>query len=243
MAKQVTVCIIGRGKSGTRIPAQLLLTGDGYIGKVMNASLDKTPFHYMYDAARLVGEYVEYRGNYQWDFNNLHSMPIPAQFKELIDTYLHDIYKEPNKNLKGWKLPETIFTYPLLVRHLPHIYYLFWHRDPYEVIRRHHGSQYLENYNINMPKLNGETQHEKDLERRAVSWLYQWQIVQKTPKPANFINMSYGDFVNDPERETQRLEDFLGHKLGRIVVRQAEPNRQYYIFPFLNNAYPQKNLV
>jgi len=245
MAKAVTVCIIGRGKSGTRIPAQLILTGDGYIGRVINASLDKSPFYKIYEAARLVGEHVDYLGNYQWDFSKLHTMSMPAQFKALIDGYLKDIVREPKRSLKGWKLPETILIYPLLVRYMPDIHYLFWHRNPYDVILRHHNTQHLEKYNIEMPALNGLTQREKDLEKRAISWLYQWEIVQQTPQPKHFLSVSYDDFIKNPEQEIERIEGFLDRPLGRIVVRQSEPKPIYprLSFPFLDHAYPQKNLV
>ncbi|SVC15437.1 uncharacterized protein METZ01_LOCUS268291, partial [marine metagenome] len=56
-------------------------------------------------------------------------------------------------------------------------------------------------------------------ERRAISWKYQYDLVEATPKPAKWMEVRFEDFILHQERELKRMEQFLGFDLGRIVVR------------------------
>ena len=55
--------------------------------------------------------------------------------------------------------------------------------------------------------------------RRAISWKYQYDIVKATPRPANWIEVRFEDFVLQQEATLKRLEAFLGFPLSRIIVR------------------------
>jgi hypothetical protein len=61
--------------------------------------------------------------------------------------------------------------------------------------------------------------------RRAISWKYQYDLVKATPKPANWIEVRFEDFVLKQEETLQRLEEFLHIPLARIEVRPDSVNR------------------
>ena len=61
--------------------------------------------------------------------------------------------------------------------------------------------------------------------RRAISWKYQYDLVNSTPKPANFLTLRFEDFILAQERELGRMEEFLGMELARIVVRPETVGR------------------
>ena len=78
-----------------------------------------------------------------WDFEQLHTMEIDPEFKELINTYLADVLPS-HLNLadvladksthRGWKIPETTLAYPWIIRMFPDIKYIHWIRDPRDCI-------------------------------------------------------------------------------------------------------------
>jgi hypothetical protein len=54
--------------------------------------------------------------------------------------------------------------------------------------------------------------------RRAISWKYQYDLVNAMPKPAHWIEVRFEDFVLRQDETLARLEDFLGLPLARIPV-------------------------
>ena len=61
--------------------------------------------------------------------------------------------------------------------------------------------------------------------QRAISWLYQYELMKSTPKPKNYIVVRFEDFVLKQEETLERLECFLGIPLARIVVRPDSVGR------------------
>ena len=61
--------------------------------------------------------------------------------------------------------------------------------------------------------------------RRAISWLYQYELMKSTPKPKNYIVVRFEDFVLKQEEMLERLEGFLGIPLARIIVRPDSVGR------------------
>jgi hypothetical protein len=120
---------------------------------------------------------------------------------------------------KGWKLPETTLAYPWIARMFPDAYYIHWYRDPRDSILSYHVTDDLAKFGIPY----GATDNE--LERRAISWRYQCEIMDQTPAPANVIQVRFEDFVLDQENTLQRLEEFLGFSLARIAVRPESVGR------------------
>ena len=210
------VTIIGRGHSGTRAISHTLYASGVYMGASINRSGDLIPPGDMYEACRVLARYVEWKGGVKWDFSKLHTMPIPDEFTQLIHSYLKSVLEEHEKTpdaVVGWKIPETTLVYPWIVRMFPGIKYIFWIRDPRDCVLNRHITDDLRTFGISYP----ETEDVRL--RRAISWKYQYELVKATPRPANWIEVRFEDFVLQQEATLARLEAYLGIPLGRIVVR------------------------
>ncbi len=143
-------------------------------------------------------------------------MPIPDEFTELIHTYLHSVLEEHAKTpdaLVGWKIPETTLVFPWIVRMFPDTKFIFWVRDPRDCVLNRHITDDLRTFGIDYPPTD-------DIRlRRAISWKYQAELVKATPRPANWLEVRFEDFVLQQEATLARLEAYLGIPLGRIIVR------------------------
>ena len=212
------ITIIGRGHSGTRAISHTLYASGVYMGALLNESGDMVPPHAMYDACRIFGQHVTWKGGLSWDFSAVHEMEIPDEFKQLLDIYLESVIKNKNP-LKGWKIPETTLVYPWIVRLYPEMEYVFWIRNPRDCILGRHITDDMRSFGIEYPET------EDELYRRAVSWKYQYDLVKSTPKPAKWIEVRFEDFVLEQDATLARLEEFLGIPLGRIIVRPDAVDR------------------
>ncbi len=210
------VTIIGRGHSGTRAISHTLYASGVYMGATLNRSGDLVPPQAMYDACRVMSRYVEWKGGLEWDFSRLHTMPIPDEFTELIHSYLQSVLEEHAKHhadLVGWKIPETTLVFPWIVRMFPDIKYIFWVRDPRDCVLNRHITDDLRTFGIDYPPTD-------DIRlRRAISWKYQAELVKATPRPTNWLEIRFEDFVLHQEETLAKLEEYLGIPLGRIIVR------------------------
>jgi hypothetical protein len=215
------ITVIGRGHSGTRAISHTLYASGVYMGALLNPSGDMMPPEAMYDACRVLARYVHWRGGLDWDFSDVLTMPIPAEFTTLLHQYLRSVLDSPDR-YKGWKIPETTLIYPWLVRLYPDIHYIFWIRNPRDCILSQHLTDDLRDFGIAYPETN-------DLRlRRAISWKYQYDIVRATPRPARWIEVRFEDFVLKQEETLARLEAFLGFPLGRIITRPDAVERWRY---------------
>ncbi len=205
------ITIIGRGHSATRAMSQTLSASGVFMGNRLNRSGDLLPPQPMYDACRVMARYVEWKGDLDWDFGQLHDMPIPDEFTDLIHTYLQSVLAAPAPK-KGWKIPETTLVFPWILRMFPDTRYIFWVRNPRDCILGRHVTDDLGVFGIDYPKTDNERR------RRAISWIYQYKLVKATPKPANWIEVRMEDFVLRQEETLARLQAFLGFPLARISV-------------------------
>ena len=114
------VTIIGRGHSGTRSISHTLSASGVYMGEPLNNSGDLVPPNDMYDACRIFGQYVSYKGNMEWDFSRVLEMDPDPEFVRLIERYLHSVLDSKAEN-KGWKIPETTLCYPWIIKMFPDI--------------------------------------------------------------------------------------------------------------------------
>jgi len=230
--------IIGRGHSGTRAMSHTLYASGVFMGTCLNRSGDMIPPGDMYEACRVMARYVQWKGDLEWDFSNLHDMEIPEEFTRLVRSYLRSVLAEHERypdRLAGWKIPETTLVYPWIVRMFPDMKYIFWIRDPRDSILASHKTDDLADFGVPYPPTD-------DIRlSRAISWKYQYDIVKATPKPKNWIEVRFEDFVTNQEATLQRLEEYLGIKLGRIIVRPDSIQRWKndpgpYDFSFLEPA-------
>ena len=212
------ITVIGRGHSGTRAISQTLYASGVYMGSTLNPSGDKVPPEAMYDACRVMGSRVKWNGGLSWDFAPLHTMEIDREFKVLINTYLEDVISNQSTD-KGWKIPETTLVYPWIVRMFPDIKYIHWIRDPRDCILGRHITDDLHRFGVDYPAASNIRS------RRAISWQYQYELVKSTPKPKNYILVRFEDFILKHEETLQRLEQFLGIRLARIIVRRESIGR------------------
>jgi len=117
------VTIIGRGHGGTRAMSHTLTQSGYFMGAKINNSGDLIPAQDMYDACRIFGNYVTYKGNCEWDFSKVLSMDPTPEFISLVNRFLKSVLESDNP-LKGWKLPETVLCFPWILKMFPDIKYI-----------------------------------------------------------------------------------------------------------------------
>lgn len=206
------VTIIGRGHSGTRAISHTLSASGVFMGAPLNRSGDLLPPGDMYDACRVLAKHVRWGGALEWDFSELLRMEIPGEFTGLIESYLRSVREHPGA-IKGWKIPETTLVYPWILRMFPDAKYIFWVRNPRDCVLGEHLTDDLRDFGISYPA-TGDIRL-----RRAISWKYQYDIVNCMPPPSNWIEVRLEDFVLRQDATLGRLESFLGIKLARIPVK------------------------
>lgn len=225
------ITIIGRGHSGTRAMSHTLYASGVYMGSSINSSGDKIPPQAMYEACNVFAKYVKWNGGLSWDFSQALKMPIDPAFTRLIETYLADVLAHGSE-YKGWKIPETTLVYPWIVRLFPEARYIHWVRDPRDCILSGHRTDDLKDFGIDYPETD-------DIRRkRAISWLYQYQLMGATPRPKHVLHVRFEDFVLKQTDTLRRLRRFLGIPLGRIIVRpdavgRWRSDKQEHDFDFL----------
>lgn len=192
------------------------------MGNQLNRSGDLLPPFEMYSACRILAKHVKWTGDLTWDFSQLHEMEIPQHFKNLIYSYLGGVLHEHERNpdkLVGWKIPETTLVFPWIRRMFPDMKYIFWVRNPRDCILARHGTDDLARFDIEYPKTDNERL------RRAISWKYQYDLVQATPQPEHWYPVRFEDFVLKQEETLVGLEEYLGIPLGQIIVRPDAVDR------------------
>jgi hypothetical protein len=228
------VTVIGRGHSGTRVMSHTLSASGVFMGTPLNVSGDLLPALPMYDACRFLARHVEWKGDLTWNWDRLFTMDIPAKFTALIKRYLASVLAS-TAPYKGWKIPETTLVLPWIVRMFPDIKYIFWIRDPRDCIVGSHVTDDLRTFGVEYPPTD-------DMRlRRAISWNYQYGLVKATPKPQNWIEVRFEDFVTRQDETLARLEKFLGLPLAKIPVKPSvvgrwEADMGTHYFDFLDPA-------
>ncbi len=189
-----------------------------FMGRTINPSGDKVPPQDLYDACRIFAKYVVWKGGLDWDFSRVVEMDPDPEFVEKVENYLADVLENGNP-FRGWKLPETTLVYPWIVRMFPDIRYIHWIRDPRDGILADHKTDDLRDFGIAYPAT-------PNLRRqRAISWLYQFQLMKATPKPAYVLTVRFEDFVLNREETLARLEAYLDLPLSRLTVRPEAVGR------------------
>jgi hypothetical protein len=212
------VTIIGRGHSGTRAISQTLSASGFFMGEPLNLSADLLPPQDLYDACRVLAPFVQWNGGLSWDWKTIHTMAVPDEFKGLIHRYLTTVETSSVEN-KGWKIPETTLVFPWILRMYPEIKYIFWIRNPRDCILGSHLTDDLTDFGIPYPPTEDERL------RRAISWKYQYDLVQSTSKPKHWIEVRFEDFVLKQDETLARIEEFLGIKLVKIQVHPETVGR------------------
>jgi hypothetical protein len=212
------VTIIGRGHSGTRVMSHTLYASGAYMGARLNPSGDLVPAEDFYEACRVMARSVVHRGGLEWDFSQLHTMPMDPAFTRLVESYLASVLNSRAEN-KGWKLPETVLVYPWIVRMFPDIRYIHWVRDPRDSIMGSHVTDDLSDFGVPYEKTDDVRL------RRAISWRYQREIVKATPPPRHTVQVRFEDFVLKQAATLRGLREYLGIPLARVIVNRQPIGR------------------
>lgn len=168
-----------------------------------------------------------------WDFSTVNTCPIPNEFKVLIEEYLHTVF-ESKSEYKGWKIPETTLVYPWIARMYPDIKYIFWVRDPRDCILSGHLTDDLNKFGITYDKTDDIRKN------RAISWLYQREIVRSVPTPKNHLSIKFEDMVFDQDNTLARISDYLGIPIAKIEMRpdsvgRYKTDKGEHMFDFFEN--------
>ena len=145
-------------------------------------------------------------------------MDIPSVFTLFIVDYLRSVLVNRSEH-KGWKIPETTLVFPWIIRMFPDAKYIYWIRNPRDCIIGRHKTDDLRDFSITYAPTENITL------RRAISWWYQYSLVKTTPKPANWLEVRFEDFVLHQDETLVRLESFLGFKLAKIEVNPEAVGR------------------
>ncbi len=236
MSEQVLITVIGRGHGGTRAMSHTLSASGVFMGAHLNESGDLLPPEDMYEACRVFARYVDHRGGLHWDFRRVLEGPLDPAFVRLVESFLSSVLSSDAPR-RGWKLPETTLVLPWIVRMFPDAYYIYWTRDPRDSILGAHLTDDLSDFGVPYDRTDDVRL------RRAISWRYQYEIMQLTPSPKRRLDVRFEDFVLHQEPTLQRLEAFLGFPLARIPVRSDSVGRWRsdtgkHDFPF----FPQEAL-
>ncbi len=234
------ITIIGRGHGGTRAISHTLMVSNVFMGEPINRSGDLLPPQPMYDACRVLAQYVQWQGGLAWDFSAPHH-GHPRRIHR-ADPYLSQDGARKQGRGAGWKIPETTLVMPWIVRMFPAIKYIYWVRSPRNILARHVTDD-LRRFRRSVPRRHricagalrapggGRRRRRAQAGRavpaaqRAISWQYQYEIVKATPKPQNWIVVRFEDFVRQQDATLQRLEAYLGFPLARIIVRPEAVGR------------------
>ncbi len=209
-----TLIIIGRGHSGTRILPKALEGSGIFFGSPLNSAYDLLPAEPIYEACRIFGPYVTYKGNYEWDFARVNQMEIPQGFTELLQQYLHSLLHSEKTRL-GWKIPQNTLIFPWLVRLLPAAKFIHWIRHPEGSCSKMTGIDRLEKWGIDCDRF---LFHEWNYKIRLASWKYHYDIVHQTPKPDHFMEIRFEDYITEQARYKKQVEDFIGIPLKELEL-------------------------
>lgn len=212
------ITIIGRGHSGTRAISETLSKSGVYMGEPLNGSWDLVPPESMYEACRVFGRYVDYKGGLEWDFSRVLSTEPDPAFVRLIEDYLSSVLGS-DAPMKGWKIPETTLCYPWILKMFPDILCIHWVRDPRDCILAGHVTDDLNDFSIPYPPT------EDIRRRRAISWKYQRELMKATPDPRGLLKIRFEDMVLRQSEVLQRLENFLGIPMVAIDMRPDSVGR------------------
>ncbi|MCB9185374.1 MAG: sulfotransferase [Flavobacteriales bacterium] len=210
--RQETIIIIGRAHSGTRILPEALKDSGVYFGEPLNVASDLLPEHPMYEACRIFGPFVDYLGNYEWDFTRVLEAEIPATFIERLETYLK-VLIDSDRSTVGWKIPNSNLIYPWLVRLFPKATFIHWTRHPEGATSVMMGIDRLEKWNVPCKKF---LFHDFNFKVRAASWKYHVDIVHRTPRPERFLEIRFEDYVADQKGQKKVIEELVGIELKEL---------------------------
>jgi hypothetical protein len=184
-----------------------------FMGHPQNGAGDLVPAELLYDAALIFGKQIDYKGGLDWDFSRVKSSRPSEDFEAYVYAYIDSVLRN-RQFLKGWKLPENSLILPWLIKMFPRAYYIYWIRDPRDVILDLHITDNIRKWNVPAPM------PQSLYNMRAISWYYQYELAHSIIKPKRWLEVRFEDFVLHQEREVERIGDFLHMKMVQIPVQK-----------------------
>ncbi len=191
-----------------------------------NRSGDLVPPEEMYAAAKLAGTRVRFRGHHDWCLDDLIGSDPPDEYRKHIERYLEPVLKNPDV-ASGFKIPEALLSFPWLSKIFPNAHYLYWTRDPRDVVTRFHLTDHISRFGV-----PSEYQNMRNvMQCRIESYVYQRVLVEATPKPKHFLHINYEDFVLNHKRTVEKISSFVGRKLQELEKLDASKISRKGDFP------------
>jgi len=250
LGKKKVICVQGKGHSGTRLFADTLEQSNVFMGsgvkrrhrligrisfthvrsqwKHVGDTMDKGPVDRIGKIYELSLPFVSQRSFANWDFSRMVTDQIPKKVQDSYFEYLSDL-KNSKSDIVGWKLTDSMLVYPWTVRLFPDWHYIHVVRDVRSHLFRKEKSDWgphtemFEKDSYNLPKENSGKIRE-DI-KIALNWKYQLDIVDSIPRPKNFIQVKFEDFLLNQDYELERMSDFLGIKLLKLPVHPEKANQ------------------
>ena len=115
----------------------------------------------------------------------------------------------------------------------PDIKYIYWVRNPRDCILGRHGTDDMKRFGIGYPEIPvDEPLSREEISvspaeryRRAISWKYQFDLMQATPRPKQCIEVRFEDLVLKQDETLARLSEFVGFQLNAIKMRADSVGR------------------
>ncbi|WP_376695245.1 sulfotransferase family protein [Wenzhouxiangella sp. EGI_FJ10305] len=228
------VLAIGRGGSGTRLLADLLLGCDVFLGNSLNGSKDSI-------------EWVDLI--YELSIKSLHAKnknPESFWIEELRERARNileqaGVYKSLHANGWGWKLPESMLVLETLIEAFPNARVIHLTRHPVSSsFRRTHMTSRMNNPVGRATLLRAysdldwqeDPATDSDYRRNLASWKFQMEKVRELrPKLANrYLQVRYEDLCSNPYKAREEIVDFLNinqstgeEGLPKINVKRMVP--------------------
>jgi hypothetical protein len=208
-----TVIVIGRGHGGTRVAAQLLAECGVNLGRTPRSGSWDLVLPELYDLARLACRHIRLVGGEQAvEFSPELFAEPPPEASRLVQAYAQAGGLADASGLRGWKLPETVFAFPWLLRILPRARFVLWGRDPRDAILRAHGTDDLGTWGVQnwpgcIPQIN----------QRLLSWIVQTELMLRAElAPERLFLTGLTRWARDPDVEGARLAAFIGGPTPRL---------------------------
>tara|TARA_Y100000310_G_scaffold36310_1_gene34197 strand:+ start:44 stop:979 length:936 start_codon:yes stop_codon:yes gene_type:complete len=250
--KKKTVCIQGKGHSGTRLFADTLDQSGIFMGektkrrhqqgaresvgfshlrsnwKFVGDTMDKEPYGHINEIYNISLPFVSQRSFSDWDFSKMSNGDIPRSVKDIYTDYLSDI-ENSNNDFVGWKMTESMLFYPWTVRLFPDWYYIHIVRDVRAHFFRRESSddmahtKMFNQHSENIPK-DSDGNIRADI-KIGLNWKYQLDLIDSLPRPENFLQVKFEDFLLNQDHELERMSDFLGVKLLKLPVHPEKAHQ------------------
>lgn len=206
------VFVIGRGHSGTRAAAKLVESAGIFMGHPLNGTMDLVPEpNRLYAAAKIAGGHVHVQyvdRTISVTAPSLFNEPPPVEFVRNVMHYMLDggiLRALACGNRVGFKLPETTFCFPWIVRLFPRASYLIWGRNPRGVIRTPHGTDDLSEWNV-----AGVPANLTPGSAKALSCGVQMHLVLSAPQPERAVWTTLEEFCWRNDALKERISAVLG---------------------------------